>query len=156
MAKDAPLEPESVIQQKLIARARRAAAKHPEFDLLVHVPNGGVTSGFRAKNGAWVSRAGMRLKAMGQKRGFPDLFLFVPKDGYHGYAIEMKREGEKPKPHQTEVHKMLRAQGYKVEWFDDLEAAWNGLCAYLGLPLDCHRLELPPPVGWEGLGARRG
>jgi len=33
-----------------------------------------------------------RMKAMGLRRGVPDLLIFEPRGRYHGLAIEMKRE----------------------------------------------------------------
>lgn len=41
--------------------------------------------GIRAS--AW---AGAKLKKMGYKRGFPDIFIYVSKNGYNGLAVELK------------------------------------------------------------------
>lgn len=53
----------------------------PELARLFHVPNGGSRG---------PAEAG-RFKAMGVKRGVPDVFLDVPRGGFHGLRIEMKR-----------------------------------------------------------------
>lgn len=61
--------------------ARANEGKWPELARLFHVPNGGSRG---------PAEAG-RFKAMGVKRGVPDVFLDVPRGGYHGLRIEMKR-----------------------------------------------------------------
>ena len=57
---------------------------------------------------------GARLKAMGQRKGMPDLLIAVPKSPWHGLFIEMKTKGGKASEEQQRVHDALRAQGYKV------------------------------------------
>ena len=47
---------------------------------IVHIPNEGKRS---ASYGAQMKRIGMR-------KGFPDLFVPLPRRGYHGFFIEMK------------------------------------------------------------------
>lgn len=49
-------------------------------DYLHHSPNGG----------ARTAREGKKFKQMGTLSGFPDLFLFIPRGGYHGLFIELK------------------------------------------------------------------
>lgn len=49
-------------------------------DYLHHSPNGG----------ARTAREGKKFKQMGTLAGFPDLFLFIPRDDYHGLFIELK------------------------------------------------------------------
>lgn len=49
-------------------------------DFIHHSPNGGYRSGREGKN----------FRLMGTKAGFPDLFVFIPKEGYHGLFIELK------------------------------------------------------------------
>lgn len=61
--------------------ARVNEGKWPELARLFHVPNGGSRG---------PAEAG-RFKAMGVKKGVPDVFLDVPRRGFHGLRIEMKR-----------------------------------------------------------------
>lgn len=51
---------------------------------------------------------------MGMQKGFPDLFLAVPRGVYHGAMIEMKstRKGAKPSPEEEEMLGLLSGQGY--------------------------------------------
>jgi len=85
------------------ARLRRAAL--PELDMLAAVPNGG------ARNRV----TGAMLKAEGVSSGFPDMFLFCPRGGFHGLAIELKRvNGGTVSPQQTDWLARLAAQGYKA------------------------------------------
>lgn len=64
----------------------------------------------------------MRMKSMGVSKGFPDLFLYVPRGKYHGLAIEFKRyyidnKGELAKtyqsPDQRQWQARLEKMGYK-------------------------------------------
>lgn len=61
--------------------------KYPELKWLHHSPNGG----YRDK------REAGKLVAMGTKRGFPDLFLPIPRGSWSGLFIEMKIIGHKNK-----------------------------------------------------------
>jgi hypothetical protein len=54
-------------------------------------------------------------KAMGSKKGFLDLFIYEPKHGFHGLAIEIKASYGKPSESQLEWQKQLRKRGYKAE-----------------------------------------
>lgn len=53
---------------------------YPDLKWLHHSPNGG----FRNK------REAGKLKAMGVRRGYPDLTLLIPRGIYHGLLIELK------------------------------------------------------------------
>ena len=70
-----------------------------------------------------------RMKALqGERRGYPDMFIAEPKNGFHGLYIELKKDyssvfkkdgSYKKDDHvqeQSEYHKMLREKGYAVEW----------------------------------------
>lgn len=71
--------------------------------LLHHSPNGGRRD----------SREAARFKAMGVRPGFPDLFLYVARHGYHGLAIELKYGRNKQTPQQVEMQALLESQGFK-------------------------------------------
>lgn len=92
---------ESHIQQACVRAFRY---QHPQLArLLIAIPNGGARS---AKTGAL-------LKAEGVVAGAPDLFLFVPSNGYHGLAIEMKTAKGRQQDTQKAMQRHLEAQGYK-------------------------------------------
>jgi hypothetical protein len=59
-------------------------------------------------------RIGQRLKDMGQLKGAPDLFLAIPRNGFHGLFIEMKASKGRATPEQKQVHAHLKEQGYAV------------------------------------------
>ena len=83
-----------------------AALRWPELELAFHIPNGGSRNKIEAA----------RMKAQGIKAGVPDVFISVPRCGYHGLYIEMKRQrGGKVEEAQKELIPKLRAQGYRVE-----------------------------------------
>lgn len=83
------------------------------YDLLASVPNGGKRS----------YGVGGLLKASGQKKGYPDIVLDMPKGKFHGLRIELKAapdlatgyEGGKLSPTQIEYLNKLHAQGYYVD-----------------------------------------
>lgn len=54
-------------------------------------------------------------KAMGSKKGFPDLFIYEPRHGFNGLAVEIKASKGKPSESQLEWQKQLRKRGYKAE-----------------------------------------
>lgn len=76
-----PTEDEEQIALFTWAHHMAVTGKHPELFRLFHVPNGGSRG---------PAEAG-RFKAMGVKPGVPDVFLDVPRGGFHGLRIEMKR-----------------------------------------------------------------
>lgn len=84
--------------------------QYPQLKRLVHIPNGG----YRDK------REAGKLKAMGVKSGFPDLFLPIVKSNWYGLFIEMKVLKNKTKKdggasdEQLDWLPFLRSQGYGV------------------------------------------
>lgn len=72
---------ESQEQRDLFHWAARSAGRLPELHLLHAIPNGGARSAV----------TGARLKAEGVKKGVPDICLPVPRGGFHGLYIELKR-----------------------------------------------------------------
>jgi len=78
-------------------------ATMPALQNLIAVPNGGKRD----------AATGAKLMREGLSAGFPDLFLFVPRGGFHGLAIELKkRVGGKVTPKQAEWHSRLQSAGY--------------------------------------------
>lgn len=78
----------------------------PELARLFHVPNGGSRG---------PAEAG-RFKAMGVKKGVPDVFLDVPRGGFHGLRIEMKRRrGGVLSDEQADWIDWYNANGYRAD-----------------------------------------
>ena len=69
---------------------------------VIHVPNEGKRS----------EVAGAILKRLGLSPGFPDLFIFLARGKYHGFAIEMKYGKGKLRPDQRDWLRRLKAEGY--------------------------------------------
>lgn len=94
----------------------------PRLAWLYHIPNGKQRS----------KAAGGRLRAMGVKPGMPDLFLPVPRRGFHGCYQELKRiGGQTPSGAQQRVIEGLRKLGYYVGVPYGWVAAARELCWYL-------------------------
>lgn len=103
-----PTEPtEDEEQMALFTWAHHMAVTRcfPELLRLFHVPNGGSRG---------PAEAG-RFKAMGVKSGVPDVFLDVPRGGFHGLRIEMKRRrGGVLSDEQAEWLDYYNANGYRA------------------------------------------
>lgn len=124
MAKEKiPCPPEAAEQTWLFQwAAQMAEYKWPELDLMYHIPNGGSRNRIEAA----------RLKAQGVKPGIPDVFLPVPKNGYHGLYIEMKRQyGGALSEEQKDKIPKLRNQGYRVEVCKGFQQAADVIEAYM-------------------------
>lgn len=109
-------------QKALFKWAAARSATLPSLRLLFAVPNGGQRSIITAK----------RLKDTGTKRGVPDIFLAVPRNGKHGMFIEMKAQCGKMSTDQHEWCKALVEQGYAVYLCYGWEQASNAILRYLG------------------------
>lgn len=98
-----PTEEEEQIT--LFEWAGRMTYTYPELRWLYHVPNGG--SRGKAEAG--------RFKAMGVRKGVPDVALDIPRGGLHGLRIEMKRrDGGKLSDAQREWIDHYNAIGYRA------------------------------------------
>lgn len=93
----------------------------PELALLFAIPNAARRS-YGAAN---------YMRAEGLKSGVPDIFLPVPRSGWHGLFIEMKFGRGKPSDNQIAWMQSLREQGYPVEVTYGFEDARNIILAYL-------------------------
>lgn len=89
--------------------------KYPELKWLHHSPNGG----FRNK------REAGKLKAMGVKRGFPDLTLLVRRGPYSGLLIELKTPERKKQ-------KDGGASQDQLNWGEHLHKEGFGFCVCYG------------------------
>lgn len=88
---------------------------------LVKIPNEGKRS--------WAK--GKQMKAEGLQKDFPDMFLFVPRGGYHGMAMEFKAPGEKPRKDQRAYLNYLASLKYFSRYFDNIDEAMEIIKAYM-------------------------
>lgn len=104
---------------------------------LFSVPNGGNMD----------ARRGSIMKAEGQRKGCPDLFLAKPRirtnaggagsiaqvtaSGYSGLFLELKTPTGRLSPEQEVYHEILRKQGYRVEVCRTLEECIKTINDYL-------------------------
>lgn len=100
---------------------------YPELKWLFHIPNGGARH--RAVAG--------KLKAMGVKRGVPDLCLPIKRHQYLGLWIELKKKPEEGRqnppatPEQRTWIEHLRSQGFAACVCVGWEAARDMILQYL-------------------------
>lgn len=118
-------------QMALMCWAAQHRAELPALEWLYHVPNGG--SRHKAEAG--------KLKAMGVKRGVPDLHLDVCAGQFAGLVIEMKTANYKPSDdapeHRERQERWLqhaREQHRVAHQCHGWRAAAAILAAYLGRP----------------------
>jgi hypothetical protein len=97
-------KPRNNIEDKeQIAYFKWLQLQHPNiFDMAIHVPNGGK----RGKVEASI------FKAMGVKKGVPDIVIFMPCGGYHGFMIELKAPKGRPTEEQLDWGERLNERGY--------------------------------------------
>lgn len=76
----------------------------------------------------------IKMKRAGYKAGFPDLFFYEPRGGYHGLAIELKRkDGGQTSPLQKEWLNNLSARGYYATVAKGFDEAKKVIDWYLSL-----------------------
>lgn len=122
MATKIPAAKEGEEQATLFSWARMKSYFYPELEMMFHIPNGGK----RTKSGA------ARFKAEGVKPGVPDICLPVPRGGYHGLYIELKRRKDSStSAYQWEWIEKLQGQGYAAEVCKGWEAAAELIEKYL-------------------------
>ena len=97
-------QPEAIEQAKVVAWARANERNYPYLQLL-HCSLNGVKM-TKAQAG--------RAIAQGMLSGVPDLFLPVPKNGYHGLFIEMKYGSNKVTENQEKFLQNAANVGYAV------------------------------------------
>jgi len=117
-------------QTLIFAWADQQAQYVPELEWLHCIPNG-TRLLHRSKKSAPIEA--QRLKAAGVKKGVPDMFLPIPRMGYHGLYIELKVHPNKPTPDQKRWLEFLSSQGYRAEVHYGADAAIDAICAYLGV-----------------------
>ena len=100
----------------------------PELRWYHAVPNGGS----RGTDHRSAMMVGALLKSTGTKAGVSDTYLPVPRQGYHGLYIELKRPGGTETAHQKEFGAFVQAQGYLYYVADHWAKAFRALMWYLG------------------------
>ena len=115
--------PETIIQQNLISWFKVKYKDIYDSGALFAVPNEGKRSRANAS----------RMKAEGLLSAVSDLILLVPRGGYHGFCMEMKKKGKKPSADQAEWLSHRRLSGYYAEYYDTLESAQAAFDIYLNL-----------------------
>jgi hypothetical protein len=113
----------------------RHFTRHKELKNVFAVPNGSLRNIVVAK----------KLKAEGVRPGVPDIFVDVPRQGYHGMRIEMKRSdgGKGLSSDQSDWFKRLSDEGYLCYQANGCMDAWAALCVYLGI----NNLDVNPEYG---------
>lgn len=112
---------EGVEQSQLMTWTRYISGRHPEIELLYHIPNGGSRNRIEAAH----------LKQQGVKAGVPDLCLPVARGEHHGLYIELKVGKNKPTENQKQWISKLREQGYRAEVCYGWEEASKVILSYL-------------------------
>ena len=123
-------------------------SRHAPHLVMYHIPNGGRRDAI----------TGARLKAEGVVAGVPDIFLAVPRQGFHGLYVELKRQkGGSLESSQEDIIARLRQAGYRVEvcmgWWEAREAIENYLTGEI--PKGASR-RVEPAENQQSLADRRG
>lgn len=105
------------------------AAIYDELKWMHSIPNGAVLAGDRKKRAIQMSS----LKATGLKPGVWDVFLPLPKHGYHGLYIEMKVGKNKLSDLQHEFGDYVHKNGYLTATCYDWEEAKQVITEYAEL-----------------------
>lgn len=90
----------------------------------VHIPN-------ESKRSA---AYGAKMKRMGLRKGFPDIFIPTARRDFHGLFIELKRDRlAYPKKEQREWIEYLNRQGYRAVICWGVDEAINEIRKYMGI-----------------------
>ncbi|MBS7354980.1 MAG: VRR-NUC domain-containing protein [Eubacteriales bacterium] len=118
-----PTVPLEDAEQRVIFQwAAMETAARPELGLLYAIPNGGKRA----------IKTAVALKKQGVKRGVPDMCLPVPRGGFNGLYIELKRvKGGTVSDEQREWIAALAEQGYKAVVCRGAEEAIGTIKEYL-------------------------
>ena len=88
---------------------------------VVHIPNEGKRSAAYA----------LRMKRMGLRPGFPDLFIPLARGNYHGLFIEMKYGDGRVSSDQKDWLELLSREGYRAAVCRGFDAAIKEITAYM-------------------------
>lgn len=108
--------------QEQVAVIQWFRLQHKQYaNYLFAIPNGGVRH---------IGTA-VKLKREGVISGVPDLFLMIPKAGWHGLWIEMKIKGGKVSDSQKEFMGAATLIGYQAVVCYGFESAKDAINNYL-------------------------
>ncbi len=129
-----PVPKEADEQRHIFLWAQKMIRELPELELLNSSMNGAWIPG--GKSQAEQSRKFGIIKDLRKlgciRSGFPDINLPVPRGGYHGLYIELKRRsGGKVSPDQQWWLDKLRGQGYYADVARGAEEAKDIILRYL-------------------------
>lgn len=71
------------------------------------------------------------LKAQGLCVGQADVFIAIPRDGYHGKYVELKTQTGKVSDDQIQFGDAMKRQGYDFEVAYGIEQAWSSIKTYV-------------------------
>lgn len=74
---------------------------------------------------------GAKMNREGRRKGYLDLQLLMPRQGFHGLIIEMKTESGRVSAEQLDFLKWHREQGYKAEVCRSFDEASEVIRQYL-------------------------
>ncbi len=74
----------------------------------------------------------IRMKKLGYRKGWPDLFFAEPRSHYHGLFIELKAKDGRASPDQVKTIEVLHTRGYQAV-VCELEEAKYFIGSYLKL-----------------------
>jgi hypothetical protein len=116
---------ESQEQTRLMDWTKQPSVRgqYPDLKYLFHIPN---------ERPDKIQAA--LLKRMGVKPGVPDVFLPVPRGGYHGLWIELKVDGGKPSKEQRDWLEYLNGAGYCALLCYGWQTAQMEIEKYMKLP----------------------
>lgn len=113
---------EEIEQEHVFLWASMEERAYPELAMLYAIPNGGKRA----------IKTAVALKKQGVKRGVPDMCLPVPRGGFNGLYIELKRvKGGTVSDEQREWIAALNTQGYKAIICHGAEEAIEQIRGYL-------------------------
>lgn len=114
-------------------RKRSHDEENDQIRLSMWLHQNGIRHTASANGGKRDIRTGARLKAMGVSAGFPDIEIPLPRNGFHGLYLELKkREGGKLSPAQAGWLEYLNANGYHAVMASGFEEARNVILGYIG------------------------
>lgn len=136
---------EDAEQIALFMWAQQNLDQYPELRLMFAIPNGMHTPNKKAAG---------RMRAMGMKRGVPDIFLPISRGEFHGLFVELKKKRKVLK--NGNLSQAKETEDDQDEWIDDLKQQGYGAIACYGFEeavkiiveyLNYKRLE--PVTGWN-------
>lgn len=114
---------EEIEQEHVFLWASMEERAYPELAMLYAIPNGGKRA----------IKTAVALKKQGVKRGVPDMCLPVPRGGFNGLYIELKRvKGGTVSDEQGAWINALNAQGYRAVVCCGAQEAIKTIREYMG------------------------